>query len=1034
MKGVDMAQGTISVPGGGVNDFIDAYESALARDGRADLGAFLPGRGDARFVPVLCELVRVELERGWEAGRPTRLEGYRRRFPELFADPAALRAVAFEEYRLRRQAGEPARPDEYAARYGVPTAGWPAPVGPPTTRFFPGPASDPGEFSLNLAAPAPCPPEPFPEVGGRFLDFRLVGELGRGAFGRVYLAEQAGLAGRRVALKLSTHTLFAEPQTLARLQHTHIVPVYSAHRAGPVEAVCMPYLGSATLAHLLDDLRGLHDWPESGKQLVETLAGHKAPTVEADTPAAAAGPAPAPPAPVLQRLQHLNYVEAVLWIGSCLADGLAHAHERGILHRDLKPANVLVTDDGTPMLLDFNLAEDARRDGPDRSGGTPQYMAPEQLAGVGRGEAPLDGRADVYGLGVILFELLTGRHPFPQRAGPLGEAVPLMLADRLAGPPRLQPLNAKVSPAAEAIVRRCLAPDPDDRYQSSRQLQEDLERQLAHRPLAHTREPSARERLAKWRRRHPRLATAAAVGAVALAALLGALGVAEVRDRRAKRLEAELGLARAEAAGSLARLRDDARPVQYLLLGLEHQRERLEEGIVGCRRVLGPYGVADDPGWEDRLAVRHLGDDGRRELREHLADLLLLQARAVALLADGSVPALREALRLNERAEACLGDGPGTRAVWEQRAGLRRRLGDEAGARSAADRAGREPLETARDYFLAGAEQAAAGHSPEAVPLLREAARRDPRHFWSWLVQGACQDRLGRDADAAACYAACTALWPESPWPYFRRGVIELRRGQANAARADFDTVLRLRPDMADAHINRALAELKLQRPAAAAEDLTRALELGTSLTRVYLLRSKAREQAGDAAGARADREEGLRREPGDAESWVARGLERAGADPAGALADFDAALKLDPRYLPAWQNKAYVNDEKLHRLDKSIEALDAALRGQPDAVDALGGRGVLLARLGRRDAALRDAAACLRASDLPGVLYQVAGVYAQTSRTHPDDRKEAFRLLSAALRQGFGLDLLETDHDLDPVRGLPEFKRLVDAARALGP
>src|SRR5262249_39563004 len=109
-----------------------------------------------------------------------------------------------------------------------------------------------------------------PEVGDQFCGFRLIGELGRGAFGRVYLALQGDLADRPVALKVAAGC-FAESQKLARLQHTHIVPVYSFHRAGPLQAVCMPYFGPTTLADVLDDLGRRDTLPASGKGLVSTL-------------------------------------------------------------------------------------------------------------------------------------------------------------------------------------------------------------------------------------------------------------------------------------------------------------------------------------------------------------------------------------------------------------------------------------------------------------------------------------------------------------------------------------------------------------------------------------------------------------------------------------------------------------------------------------------------------------------------------------------------------------------------------------------
>ena len=113
-----------------------------------------------------------------------------------------------------------------------------------------------------------------PEAGTGFLGFRLVEELGRGAFGRVFLARQGDLAGRTVALKVGTG-LFSESQTLAQLQHTNIVPIYSVHRSGALHAVCMPYFGATTLEDVLRDLETRGALPESGKGLTSTLHDRK---------------------------------------------------------------------------------------------------------------------------------------------------------------------------------------------------------------------------------------------------------------------------------------------------------------------------------------------------------------------------------------------------------------------------------------------------------------------------------------------------------------------------------------------------------------------------------------------------------------------------------------------------------------------------------------------------------------------------------------------------------------------------------------
>ena len=171
----------------------------------------------------------------------------------------------------------------------------------------------------------------------------------------------------------------------------------------------------------------------------------------------------------------------------------------------------------------------------------------------------------------------------------------------------------------------------------------------------------------------------------------------------------------------------------------------------------------------------------------------------------------------------------------------------------------------------------------------------------------------------------------------------------------------------------------------------------------------------------------------GDELSWVARAENRL-ADPTAALADVEEALKLNPASVHGLQLKAHILAERLNRPEEALRALDRAVEFHPDHAAVRAGRGVLLARAGKREDAIRDAKdALLRDTKAPN-LYQVGCIYALTSKDHPDDQREAFRLLWFALKTGFGLDLVDTDHDLDPVRRHPEFQRLVKSARALQP
>jgi serine/threonine protein kinase/Tfp pilus assembly protein PilF len=967
-------------------------------------------------------LVRLDLEYSWRRGRPRRLEELQGPFPELFRDRDCLQEIAFEEYRLRLQLGDGPTPEEYRQRWDVRTDGWPA---PPNLL-----AEAVRRLPVTVKAPAGRPPEPastsapLPEVGTEFLDFRLLAELGRGAFGRVYLARQQGLAGRLVALKIASN-ISLEARSLAQLQHTNIVPVYSVHQAGPLHALCMPYLGPTTLADVLADLRGRQALPSSGKGLVDTAHACKSTTRQE---VAGRGPAPEGQeasrsgpevAPVAwQQLEHLTYVQAVVWIGARLAEGLAHAHERGILHRDLKPANVLLTDDGQPMLLDFNLAEDTKDSGAAAFlGGTLPYMAPEHVRALQRRGGTVDGRSDVYSLGVILHELLTGRHPFPRRAGPLEGAVAQMLHDRDQPPPRLRRWNRAVSPAVEAIVRHCLQPDPARRYQSARELHEDLQRQIDSRPLRYAREPLSRERAGKWARRHPRLALAGVAG-MALLLIAGLTALLAVRGARQ---------ARWEAAESYQKFREDVREARLLLATTKpSDRERLAEGVGRALAALDSYRARTDPTWWQAPAVRRLPAEDQDRLRAEAGELLLLLASIHSLPTQaGRAEGLESALELNRLAERCYPEGKVPALVWRQRASLARRLGRPASV-------GPPPAGSPPGLCVLAQEQTDQGHFAEALPLWRQAARQAPDDLWAWAGLAACCERLGRHAEAASCYSTCIALAPTLPWLYFKRGTTHLSLKNFADAQADFDHFLRERPGVAEAHINRALAWEGLGKNERALDNITRAIDLHTTQTRAYFIRALLRDRVGDRAGAEQDRATGLRLEPTDELSWVVRGLARARADAQGALADFDRALRLEPRSLDALQNKANVLSEHLARPFEAVRVLHTTIELYPHFVPARAGRGVLLARLGKRREALRDAEECLRLDSQPATLYQVAGIYALTSRQEPDDRQEALFLLASALRRGYGWGLIAIDTDLDPIRCDPEFERLT--ARGNGP
>jgi tetratricopeptide (TPR) repeat protein len=748
---------------------------------------------------------------------------------------------------------------------------------------------------------------PPPQPGERVAGFRLVEQLGRGSFARVFLAEQEAIANRRVVLKIADAKT-PEADRLGRLLHPNVVPIHSVHRDGSRFAICMPFLGRRTLA--------------------DHLAGRR--------PAPDGRPGPAP-------RSELRWVLRIL---SALAGGLDHAHRRGVLHLDVKPANVLLADSGEPMLLDFNLARDTTLVR-GLTGGTLPYMAPEQVADmVSGGRGALDERTDLFSLGVLAFELLTGRHPFPTGMG-TGPAGP-------AGVPAIRDKNPAVSPAVESIVRKLLAPDPAGRYQTALELKTDLDRQLADQPLAAAADPSPWERARKWRRRN-----APALVRVAAAVVLGLwLGAVVQAGWRAGAADQTAAVARAAALRErMAAVRID--------LGVPGDRAAHARGVAAAEDELARFGLlgSGTPGWENRPPFAHLPDDLKPAVAADLGELLLLVAHARWREAVDAPPAERavllgEAIRLNAAAGGCFPPGTAPPFLALQRATLTATEPGEVDA-----------PQTPRDHFLDAVRLIAAGDDPAALRALDRAHRADPSDPAVYFAEGYCRHRRGQLARALARYETAHALLPTHPRPVFDAGVTRGFQTEHALAEEKFTEVIRLDPGNGEAHRNRALARLQLAPPKArdAERDLTAALEWGVSPVQVYVLRAQAREALGDARGAERDRRAATQHAPRTEGDFLARGRSRLPTDPAGALADFEAAARLNPSSLAALQNQAHVLAAYLHDPERSLAVATRAAELCPEYPPARAARAALLTRRGRAGEARAEVAAAARlAADLP--------------------------------------------------------------------
>ena len=981
-----------------LDEIIEAFEVQWNRDGEARVERYLPRRDHPDYETVSVELLCVDFERRARSGHRKSVDDYRRQFPDLLENRQALERLAFEEYRWFKHRGDPASPAAYARRYQIRTDHWPEAITPDAT--------------VNRLREVVS----FPQVGERFLDFDIVEQLGESSLARVYLATQGDLAGRFVVIKVAAD-LWSESERLARLQHTNVVPIYSVHEQDGLQAVCMPYFGRHTLADLLPNFDGGADFNGSAFRELLFSEGN-----EVHVP-------PANSRSRVRQLSSLNYERLCTWVAAQIASGLAHAHERGILHRDLKPPNILLTDDCQPMILDFNLSEDIVAGGRDSLivGGTMPYMAPEHLKAV-FSIGDIDVRSDIYSLGVILFQLLTGRLPFPPQDGSILATLSLVISERSQTTPSVRKLNPRISPALNAIVERCLAPDPNQRYECVSELQEDLELHLQDFPARHAPNPSISERMHKWSRRNRRFALRAVVGALAVFLVVATSCLALLEHRRAA-LQAVDDFHQFEAHAGRARA--------PLSVPLSHD-ETIELGFRDAELALSVYQIGSrDSHWMLDRSYRMLNSANQSRLAKLVQELLFLMAetslRKAQTMDDGAArrSRLRTALDHNDLSQQAE-DTP-RRAWLAQEAEIRRLLGQNQEADRLAQAAHQLPVVDAIDRYAMAVQFMAQRRYTEALPLLEELAEESPHNYFVWYLLGICHYSSEELSQADLCFTRCEAFWPENYLAYLQRGVSRMRDGRYLAAEEDFSRSLEKFPEQTTSLVNRAMARMNLGQPHGAVEDLTRAIQRERDHSLMYLLRSKAWKQLGDSEQSKRDRQAALNRVPVTVDGWIHRGLARLSDDPQGAMTDLEQALRRNPKSRRALQNKAHVLADHLNRPDDAIKSLNRILKWNPRDAAALVDRAVLRGRLGRRDGAIRDAREALRLQSSAKVCYQAACAFAQTSTVVEDDAREAVKLLGEATQRDLRWAALATkDPDMQPLANRPDYRRVVAAAAYL--
>jgi tetratricopeptide (TPR) repeat protein len=737
--------------------------------------------------------------------------------------------------------------------------------------------------------------------------YEIQEEIGRGGMAVVYRAVDPRF-GREVAVKLMTKDLLEdfqlkvrferEARTIASLEHPAIVPVYDSGEDQQRPYLVMRLMSGGTLADRL---------AQGPMSISETVN-------------------------ILRR------------VGSALE----RAHEKGIVHRDLKPSNIMFDDYGDAFLADFGIArltESTVTLTGEAVIGTPAYMSPEQI----HGDKEIDGRSDIYALGVICFEMLTGQRPYDDKT-----PAKVMMRHLMDPVPDIREARPDLPPGIETAISRSMAKQPDDRYDTAGQLTDTLEGVAAVkavRPISG--EASKVQAATPVKSDTYEAETVLETDGAEVTISEAEEGVRQIGD--SPQLEQKSGRRTWVVAGVAA-------VVVVLILGAAIL---VGGGILLANRLASPEAVVEEPQEvvESAPTARPTTTPQPAEDLELSPEPALLPQAEAELETfyqrldvedyDGALEAINKAIELV----------PDNAWYYHERGYWHWLVGDLEAALEDTNRALElEPENT--DFFARRAAIAIDAEDHDlALESLSQALRLDPGDPYLHADLGQAFASIGDLEAAVAEYNAAIESEPDEGWFYGLRASAYREMGDVGAAVEDLNTAIDLLPNEPGYYAE--LADIYLWEfsdPQTAIDLFDQAINLETDAAWLYTARAVAQREMGDIDGALASHNRAIELDPSD--GWFY--LERATTyrdyldDLDAALADYNLAIETDPENPDLFQERSNFYREYLGDLGAALADLDHAIELAPEEANKYNDRAILHRELGDDAAAITDWEQCL--------------------------------------------------------------------------